>query len=264
MHEPSDGPKRGIGRFLIEKLLAPARSSGSLCSKANSIQMQPSQLETLASESSFWSLYYGLTMDVTDAISSLLTSNSNGTLTLTVSIPCPGGAVETSFNAEYWSIELTLITDTGSQRYEMGWWDDARQHPNALRWEELRMLQQYWTRLRGGLESSVWFLLLAPFVGTGENERNALDERRQTVAAQLRERNILPNAADDLAKAAIHKPPERDYDWQLDSELGWVFSGEYPCYSIRNRAHADGACGRFPFREWQEVISRVETLNKRT
>jgi len=31
--EPSDGPKRGIGRFLMESLLAPARSSGSLSGK---------------------------------------------------------------------------------------------------------------------------------------------------------------------------------------------------------------------------------------
>jgi hypothetical protein len=28
--EQSDGPKRGIGRFLMENLLAPARSSGAL------------------------------------------------------------------------------------------------------------------------------------------------------------------------------------------------------------------------------------------
>jgi len=219
--------------------------------------MDPPQLQQLAAESSFWAAYFGVTMDVPTAVRSLLTENSEGNPLLTVSIPCPGGFVESCFNAEYWSIELTLVVDADSQRHEMGWWDDARQHPNALRWEELSTLREYWARHHGALESSIWFLLLVPFVGTGQDERGALDHRRQLVVDQLRSRHIPPENAAQLAMAALHKPPDPDYQWRLDPELGWLFSGEYPCYSIRNREHTDGSCGRFPFREWHTAITSV-------
>ena len=41
--------------------------------------------------------------------------------------------------------------------------------------------------------------------------------------------------------------PEDDYAWRWDSERGWLLSGEYPGYSIRNDCHS-----RFPFAEFTE------------
>jgi len=41
--------------------------------------------------------------------------------------------------------------------------------------------------------------------------------------------------------------PEDDYAWRWDSERGWLLSGEYSGYSIRNDCHS-----RFPFAEFTE------------
>ena len=60
-----------------------------------------------------------------------------------------------------------------------------------------------------------------------------------------------------LANKTLVLPSEDDYRWTEDEELGWVFGGDYPCYSIRNREHSDGSEGLFPFSEWSSVVAQL-------
>lgn len=66
--------------------------------------------------------------------------------------------------------------------------------------------------------------------------------------------------AEDVSTLAKHTTlavTEEDYRWTRDAELGWVFGGEHPCYSLRSRAHSDGAEGVFPFEEFWQYFSDV-------
>jgi hypothetical protein len=61
-----------------------------------------------------------------------------------------------------------------------------------------------------------------------------------------------------LVKVTLVNPSEEDYRWQLNAKLGWVFGGEYACYSLRNPEHSGGGEGRFPFDEWNQLIARLK------
>ena len=217
--------------------------------------MQPPVLQALAADPSFWQFYYGLDTDPPAIVESTFPPDTEGDLVLVTSMPVPGAALEIDIHGEFWSIDLGLLVDGLQDRREMGWFDEARWHPNALRWPELDLLTQSWS---GRPEASIWSLLLVPFVGSGATDREQLSRRRQIAAERLGGCGVPDSDAVALATEAVHEAPEEDYEWRHDPELGWLFSGEYPCYSIRNREHAEGSCGRFPFQEWAGIISRLE------
>jgi hypothetical protein len=144
------------------------------------------------------------------------------------------------------SMELSLRDVASGKDEEMGWWDDARWHPYCIRPEELDLLERHWARR--GQDVQVGLLLLAPFIGLGdEAARDAMSSR---VNAAYR---VLCPDVGDHPPLSLHIC--EDYRWSRDEELGWLFSGEYPCYSLRNRAHVGGEEGRFPFARFNSVMS---------
>ena len=132
---------------------------------------------------------------------------------------------------------------------DLGWWDDARWHPHALRWSELEKLHQYWLdESIDAVNPSAGFLLLALFVGHGFDERAQFSARKDVLTRHYQYLGLFTESdVAELSDRSLIVPSEDDYKWSEDDELGWVFSGDYPCYSIRNRAHYGGAEGRFPF-----------------
>jgi hypothetical protein len=177
----------------------------------------------------------------------------------TVALPC---------GAEY-SLQITITPDLGSVNLglrnaqtnrvaEMGWWDDARWHPHGLRWSELETLHQYWGNSLERIHPSAGFLLLALFVGHGAHERHDFAARKETIAKHYQQLQLFTsNEIAELVERTFVLPCEEDYNWSQDDELGWVFGGEYPCYSIRNREHSGGAEGRFPFSDWTMALAKL-------
>jgi hypothetical protein len=145
---------------------------------------------------------------------------------------------------------ISLVDPATKAEQPLGWWDDARWHPFALRWNELERLASDW-RVRAEVEprAPVPLLLLSTFVGFGVDD----DEERATalaaVSAGFRTLGFAAQDASALATEALPRVVERDWRWTRDPELGWVFGGSYPCYSLRNRAHLDAGEGLFPFAE---------------
>jgi hypothetical protein len=133
---------------------------------------------------------------------------------------------------------------------ELGHWDQARWHPFCLRWSELEAVvaQMSIAPDPHPLAPEVGMLLLARWVGHGSDEVALLNDRRGVIAGTF-ERLGLFRGEDAVRMAArlMQTVPEDDYAWRWDSERGWLLSGEYPGYSIRNDCH-----GRFPFAEFTE------------
>ncbi len=157
--------------------------------------------------------------------------------------------LDLSLDANEGSKSIALVDLATGAEHPLGWWDEARWHPFALRWNELERLASDW-RARGiELRPPVPLLLLSCFVGFGVDD----DEQRRLAAAAVADGfRMLGFAARDasaLAGAALPRLGERDYRWTRDAELGWLFGGKYPCYSLRNREHLGGAEGAFPFAE---------------
>jgi hypothetical protein len=151
---------------------------------------------------------------------------------------------------------LSLLVDGGSR--ELGWWDDARAHPHALRWAELRELDDLW-RANGPSAAcnAAAFALCAPFVGIGIGERPYLDAMRGLLLERIRDLPVFPRGVHaDILAQTLRLPFEDDYEWRRDPRLGWTFSGDYPCYSLRNEVHSepDGKEGSFPFEQWRSIF----------
>jgi len=172
-------------------------------------------------------------------------------------LPCGNGAdllIEYEPDPQGCTITLYLHDAGGNNKQRMGWWDSARWHPYCLHPEELDTLLDYWTHSDlPWPDERTALLLLAPFVGLS-------DERMlQSLSARVDAayRALCPQAHD-------HPPlpiqiPEADYRWDNDDLLGLVFSGGYPCYSIRNPSHVGGDEGQFPFVQFREIIRRVSS-----
>ncbi|MGE3803229.1 MAG: hypothetical protein AB7K24_01000 [Gemmataceae bacterium] len=172
---------------------------------------------------------------------------------------CPAPYVlEIDVRFDFWTINLGLRL--GEKKHELGWWDEARWHPFALRWAELELFQRYWQQhgCTHGVPESL--LLLAPFVGNVAPEHSDFSRRKVTIAKAYEDLGILLTAKEvaDLTRHAFVQPSEDDYHWKEDAELGWVIGGDYPCYSIRNREHETRGEGRFPFQEFRALIAMLE------
>lgn len=137
--------------------------------------------------------------------------------------------------------------------HSVAWWNEAQAHPFALRWVELDLLMQRW-RTSPTLAVPEPLLLLASFVGFGRDDAEQRAQARERVGDAYREIGFAPS---DVAALVEHTVPDfggADYQWSRDPDLGWVFSGEDPCYSLRNRAHVDGDEGQFPFSAFRELF----------
>lgn len=177
-----------------------------------------------------------------------------------VSLPCgTGHRLEVSILPAFTSIDLGLRDLNTDVVAEMGWWDDARWHPHALRWDELVKLHNYWSKFDDlDVHPSAAFLLLALFVGHGIDEQPRYSDRKVLIRKHYDRLQSLPDAEiEQVSEATLILPSEEDYKWTIDDELGWVFGGEYPCYSIRNRDHASGTEGYFPFNEWARIVEQM-------
>jgi len=179
-------------------------------------------------------------------------------------LPCPAPhAIELEVQFEFHAVDVTLVNVQSGKRCELGWWDEARWHPFWLRWLELEKLHRYWQEYPDLLPCSpvATLPLLAPFVGTGVDETNALPARREDVAAAYRELGLFSaGEIGRLVECALRGPPEDDYRWMHHETLGWVFGGEYACYSLRNAEHSDGREGTFPFAEFASLMHQLDGM----
>lgn len=156
------------------------------------------------------------------------------------------------------SKEIYLADASSCETHLMGWYDLVRWHPYCLRTEELDALLEFWRRRDPRWPTPhVPFLLLCQFVGLADPA--AADALTSRGDAAWRALGMPPPKTGEPA-VALHVPEPEDYRWELDQQLGWVFtSDEYCCYSIRNRAHVDGEEGRFPFKKFREMIEHVRS-----
>ena len=167
-------------------------------------------------------------------------------------------SLEIAINPEFVTFNLGLRNLKTGRVAEIGWWD-ARWHPYSLRWSELERVHRYsLSAPLPQIHPSAAFLLLAVFVGHGVDERDQFSARKSAIAKHYEQLRLFAEAEIvELVENTFRLPSEEDYRWSHDAELGWVFGGEYPCYSIRNKEHSDGAEGRFPFSEWSKLMAQL-------
>jgi hypothetical protein len=216
----------------------------------------------------FWQYYTRTTEDPLneEVLRHFGTAAINGRTHAEAVLALPIGSefsLQITISPDLGSVDLGLQSARTNQVAEMGWMDDARSHPHAVRWSELEKLYRYWlNRLPQDIHPSAAFLLLAIFVGHGADEADQFAARKDAIAGHYQRLQLFsPHEIAVLAKRTFVRPIESDYNWSEDDELGWVFGGHYPCYSLRNRAHSDGAEGRFPFSNWLEVLAQLPPLD---
>jgi hypothetical protein len=178
----------------------------------------------------------------------------------TISLPCgTESSLEVAITPDLCTVNLGLRNRNTDGIAEIGWWDDARWHPYALRWSELERVHRYWLSAPlPQIHPSAAFLLLAVFVGHGVDERDQFSARKSTIAKHYEQLRLFDDTEIvELVENTFRVPSEEDYNWSNDAQLGWVFGGEYPCYSIRNKEHSDGTEGRFPFSEWSRLMAEL-------
>ncbi|MCU7723895.1 hypothetical protein ODJ79_09230 [Actinoplanes sp. KI2] len=144
--------------------------------------------------------------------------------------------------------------------HELGHWDQARWSPWCLRWEEVGAVVQRMAADadRQPIPPELAMLLLAHFVGHGAGDEERLAAGRQLMAGMFTRLGVFRDAeADRMAARLLLAAPEDDYAWRRSPEHGWVFGGEYPCYSRRNADHDS-----FPFEEWAEFRTLLGVPNE--
>ena len=180
---------------------------------------------------------------------------------LEIRLPCgPDHALSVSLSPDWYHIDLSLTDSNSDSPAQMGWWDEARWHPFAIRWDELLALDQYWRKCPAlDHHSSAAFLLVAVFVGHGVDEKKSYEDRKNVIHNHYSRLNLYSDAEClELTEKTLILPTEDDYNWTQDNQLGWVFGGEYPCYSLRNSEHSGGEEGAFPFVDWRGIVDRLQ------
>ena len=170
--------------------------------------------------------------------------------------------LEFAIGFNYWCINLVFRNVKKNSLHQCGWWDESRWHPYAIQWEELKILYRHWQAEPNTIpiEPEQALLLLAKFVGLGKQERKQKKEYEKQLAKAYELLNILrPKEVQNLTGATIMEPPDDDYTWSDDKRLGKVFSGEYPCYSIRNTDHEGELNEDFPFQDWKRLMTMLGT-----
>ena len=169
--------------------------------------------------------------------------------------------LELTINFSFWFLNLNFRNRKTGQLHRVGWWDQAQWHPFALRWDELIDLYNHWVDYPDliPVHPDEAFLLLAKFVGIGVDQRGDKKERDRDVMDAYKALTLFsPREIDHLTKVTVILPAEEDYNWQKNEKLGWVFGGDYECYSIRNTAHLGELDEDFPFDDWRLLMSQLE------
>lgn len=159
---------------------------------------------------------------------------------------------------DVWDVTLELQVQ-GKQPTQLGWWDDSRASPFALRWEELQLLAAAWTRdpAASSCSADMARLLLARFVGSEMNDIALYRDRLKSIRTTYVKLGLFDEEeAIDVAEATLCRPFEADSRWQWQPPLGWVFTAEYEGYSLRNAAHQ--AEESFPFDDWSGALAAAE------
>ncbi len=147
---------------------------------------------------------------------------------------------------------INLFLYHNDNEYLLGWRDCARWHPYCLRYSEflliLKQIKKYDNQWK---DSLIPLLLLKDFVGFGgeDNEHRLVLSKQAEVV--LNELNI--DNTDYLAPCHI----KEKYQW-VETALGWEFTADYSCYSIRNAPHKDSKEGQFPFNLWRQLMNQMK------
>lgn len=159
-----------------------------------------------------------------------------------------------AFRIEASDSGLTLYLDDETTAHQLGWWDEARWHPYALRWCELQTLLRGWASRPDTPAAPAPLLLLCSFVGFGVDDAKDYQEAQRLVTDAYRSLGFGPLDISRLTEHSLPVAGNEDYRWLRDPELGWLYRGEYPCYSLRNRDHGCGG-SNFPFALFKELFS---------
>lgn len=163
--------------------------------------------------------------------------------------------------ADFYAINCWFRVPDDETEYQIGWWDFGEWHPFGLRWDELMKVWEYWKSNPDKIPVSPdqAFLLMAKFVGMGKSELPEVPARKQVVKSVYQRLGLDFHFKEinELSSCTFLLPPEDDYEWSDDSNLGPVFSGEYPHYSLRNETHASGEEGIFPFQPFAMMIEKL-------
>ncbi|MEV4641489.1 hypothetical protein AB0J80_29505 [Actinoplanes sp. NPDC049548] len=163
--------------------------------------------------------------------------------------------LEPSFGLALHVLNLVVLEeyedeDDDGWAYEIGHWDQARWHPWCLRREEASAVAAFMRAHPGdhGLENGCTVspdlaeLLLSRFVGHATDDAAGLAAHRAEVAGRFLRMGLFDAAeAERVAESMVRTPPDR-YAWTRSQTHGWLFGGDYGCYSNRDLGHS-----HFPF-----------------
>jgi hypothetical protein len=197
----------------------------------------------------FWDLYYNLEPDWDEDEDESDNDEPAERLKFPLSFGSMSLCIEYAVDSFGATAELLCGRSDGDMQL-MGSCDAIRAHPHCLHPDEFDLLLNHWSRNNSEADQRIALLLLAPFVGhTDPAACRALSDQ---VRAAFH--GLYPQAsAPDLSLFA-----REDYRWEIDGELGRLFTGKYACYSMRNREHIGVDCPPFPFTEFNRLIASIE------
>ena len=175
------------------------------------------------------------------------------------------GCLDYSFDldiyVDFYAINCWFRVPDDETEYQIGWWDFGEWHPFGMKWDELMKVWEYWKSNPDliPITSDQAFLLLAKFVGIGKSEVAQVPEYKKVVKSVYQRLGLDFDFKEinELSSCTFLLPPEDDYEWSDDPDLGPIFSGEYPHYSLRNAQHASGEEGIFPFQPFAKLITSL-------
>lgn len=178
-----------------------------------------------------------------------------------ISLDCLEYSFALDIYVDFYAINCWFRVPEDEAGYQIGWWDFGEWHPFGLQWDELMKVWDYWKSNPDKLSVTPdqAFLLMAKFVGMGKSELPQVPARKQVVKSVYQGLGLDFDfkQINELASCTFLLPPEDDYEWSEDQELGRVFTGEYPHYSLRNSDHASGEEGIFPFKPLAKMIESL-------
>lgn len=180
---------------------------------------------------------------------------------LQIVLPCLDCKIVLDVYVDFYAINAGFRVNGDSTEFQLGWWDFDCWHPFGIQWNELQQLWRYWKSNEDLIPVSPdqALLLLAKFVGIGKSELTQTPARKQVIKSAYQGLGLEFDFKEinELSACTFLLPSDDDYDWSTDEELGPVFSGENPCYSLRNRHHIKGEEGIFPFAAFAEIMSQL-------
>jgi hypothetical protein len=181
---------------------------------------------------------------------------------LTIRLPCHENTFVLDIYVDMYAINCGFRVANDVADYQIGWWDFGQWHPFGMQWDELIKIWEFWKSNPESLPVTPdqALLLLAKFVGVGKNELKDVPARKQLIKAAYGRLGLDFDfkQINELSSCTFLLPSEDDYEWTEDSELGFVFRGEYPCYSLRNAHHVTGEEGIFPFAAYGELMKKLD------